>query len=77
MERELERIERKRVQAALDLAQSLDADFLGLGKRAGLAAPWRWHALEEQWGSAFADLPIRLTVEGKIQRSYDMMGQER
>ena len=77
LERELERIERNRVQAALDLAQSLDADFLGLGKRAGLAAPWRWHTLEQQWDSAFADLPIRLTVEGKIQRSYDMMGQER
>ena len=58
----------------LDLSQTLGADFLGLKKRAGLAAPWRWAALQEQWEEAFPDLDIQVSVKGTILRSYDTAG---
>jgi len=70
----LENTERERLLAALKLAQSLDADFLGLKKRAGLAAPWNWAKLRAQWDGAFSALDIRVTVTGTIQRSYDVAG---
>lgn len=64
----------RRVRAAASLSQSLDADFMGLGKRAGLSAPWRWAALQEQWGAAFSALPVSVRVEGNIKRGYDIKG---
>lgn len=70
----LEETERQRLEAALALSQTLNADFMGLKKRAGLAAPWRWAALREQWDGAFEDLDIRVTVKGRIQRGYDLAG---
>ena len=64
--------EEARIRAALDLSQSLDADFMGLKKWAGLSAPWHWDALKDQWAGRFSRLEIRLRVEGDIQRSYDV-----
>lgn len=64
----------RRVRQAVDLSQRLDADFLGLAKRAGLSAPWRWAAIQEQWGGMFAALPVTIRVEAKIERGYDIKG---
>ena len=67
--RALEEAEGARVQAALDLSQALDADFLELKRRACLALPWRKAAIQAQW-----DLPaleLEVTVDGRILRSYD------
>lgn len=68
----LARAEEARLRRALDLSQTLDADFLGLGRRAGMAAPWRWDALRAAWKSAFPTLDIQLAVSADIQRSYDV-----
>lgn len=61
-----------RVRAAVDLSQALDADYLGLGMKAGLASPWHWARIQDQWRGGFAALPIYIKVEGNIQRGYDM-----
>lgn len=66
--------EQARVRAALELAQDLDADFLGLERRAGLAQPWNWADIQEQWAEKFAVLPITVQVEASLQRSYDGKG---
>ena len=56
------------IHTALDLAQTLDADYLHLGRKAALAAPWRKAELETQWKAGFAALPISLTVTGQVAR---------
>ena len=75
LRRALEETERARLEAVLDLSRTLEADFLGLKKRAGLAAPWRWAALQEQWEDALPDLDIQVLVKGTILRSYDTAGR--
>lgn len=70
----LEETEKRRLEAALELSRTLNADFMGLKKRSGLAAPWHWAKLREQWDDVFEDLDIRVTVEGRIQRGYDLAG---
>lgn len=70
----LEETEKRRLEAALELSRKLDADFMGLKKRAGLAAPWRWAALREQWDGAFGTLELQVTVKGTVQRGYDIAG---
>lgn len=70
----LEETERARIAAALALSQELKTDFLGLKKRAGLAAPWRWAAIQAQWAEQFPALDLEIVVEGTIQRSYDVIG---
>ncbi len=68
----LEEREKARIETALDLAQELGADFLGLGKSAALSCPWRREALERQWAQAFPTLECRVTAEGTLERSYDI-----
>lgn len=70
LERALADVEAARIRGALELAQELDADYLGLEKRAGLAAPWHWAAIQAGWD--MADLEVSLTVEAGIQRGYDV-----
>ena len=72
LEAALAGIERDRIAAALTLFQTLDADCLDLCRKAGMSAPWRWAALQEQWGEAFSDLPIRVEVTAGIRRGYDV-----
>ncbi len=68
----LEEREETRIRAALELFQELGADFLGLGKSAALSRPWRKGELEKQWAEAFPALTFQVTVEGALERSYDI-----
>ena len=60
--------EEARIRSALELAQELDADYLGLLRRAALARPWHKEALE---GASLGALELELHVTAKLQRSYD------
>lgn len=68
LEAELSRVTARRLQAALALLQSLDADCLGLGARAALAAPWRKMALEQQWDNRFSELEVQIEAAGQVAR---------
>lgn len=72
LETALAQSERERIVAALTLFQTLDADCLDLCRKAGMSAPWRWAALQDQWGEAFSTLPIRVEVTASIRRGYDV-----
>lgn len=74
LQNQLAAVTQRRMRSALDLSQALGADFLGLGKQAGLAEPWHWAELQTPWGAAFGALPITVRVEAKILRGYDMKG---
>lgn len=64
----------RRVRQAVTVSQTLDADFLGLGKRAGLTAPWHWDAIQAQWEEKFIALPVTVRVQANIERGYDIKG---
>lgn len=66
----LAEVERARVQSVLALFQALEADFLGLKERAGLAAPWRWNEIQAQWDPAALDMEV--AVQAAVRRSYDV-----
>lgn len=70
LEEALAQVEAARIRGALSLAQALDADYLGLEKRAGLAAPWHWDAIQRGWDMAQMDMD--LTVQAHIERGYDV-----
>ncbi len=71
---QLAAVVQSRIRRALTLSQELEADFMGLGKRAGLSAPWHWDEIQKQWQGEFSRLPITVRVEAKILRGYDMKG---
>lgn len=70
LEQGLAEVEGRRIQEALDLAQQLNADYLGLAVQAGMVAPWHWAAIQEDWD--LAALQLDLTVEAGIERGYDV-----
>lgn len=62
---------RKRIQAAVNTAQTLDADYLDLCRRVGMTAPWRWAALKQQWSACFSTLKVSVATTGVVKRSYN------
>lgn len=70
LEQVLAQVEAERIQGALDLAQELNADYLGLEKRVGLSAPWHWADIQAGWD--IQGLELSLVVEANIQRGYDV-----
>lgn len=70
LEQVLAQVEAERIQGALDLAQELNADYLGLEKRVGLSAPWHWANIQAGWD--IQGLELSLVVETNIQRGYDV-----
>lgn len=65
-------METGRMEQALALAQSLDADYLGLRPAAALASPWHKAALLGDRG--LAGLALEARAEVTIQRSYHADG---
>ena len=70
LEQALAQVEARRIRGALTLAQTLDADYLGLELRAGMAAPWHWSAIQTGWD--LGALEWEVTVTAGIERGYDV-----
>ena len=70
LEQELAQQELARIQAALSLSRTLDADFLELQLAAALSAPSRKAEIAAQW--SLSGLAFDTTVEARILRGYDM-----
>lgn len=68
LERALAGVTKRRMAAAVEQLQALDADCLGLGAKAALAAPWHKTLLASQWQARFATLPITIEVEANVAR---------
>lgn len=68
----LAEVERERIQAALDLAGEVNADYLGLCRAAALLAPW--HKADLLNGVEMRDLTLTAQVEAVVQRSYHADG---
>lgn len=72
LEEKAAQIEKMRLDRALDLAQSLDADFYGLGKRLELEKNSAYRSLDADWKEVFPGLPLKVQVEVEVERSYDI-----
>lgn len=70
LEKSLAEVEEVRIREALVLAQRLEADYLGLAARAGMAAPWHWPDIQREWD--LGGLTLSVDVEAGIQRGYDV-----
>lgn len=70
LEERLAEVEEGRIREALDLAQRLEADYLGLAVGAGMAAPWHWSDIQREWD--LGSLALSVHVEAGIQRGYDV-----
>lgn len=62
----------ERIGAVLRLSKSLGADFLDLGSRVELAAPGKYRALPQPFAELLPQLPIRLSVSGKLEHTNDL-----
>ena len=59
------------VTQALQAAQEDRCDFLGLRQAALRAAPDR-AAADAAWRETFPTVPVTVTVDGRVDRSYDL-----
>ncbi len=73
IEREVGILEGQRAVRALELAQSMDADFCGMEARARNAQNAR--RLAAQWPEAFRGLDIRVSAVCRAERTMETMGR--
>ena len=66
----LEERESLRLQRVLDQLRSWGTDCVGLASQVGRADPARWDETEENWEQLFPAVPLSLSVEVTVSRSY-------
>ncbi len=62
----------RRIAAVLELSRSLQADFLGLGRRIEALSPRLGRGLSRDLGSLLPALPIRISVRAELRHSSDL-----
>lgn len=60
------------VSTVLDISKSLDADFLGLGRRIEVSAPDKYGAMPRKFSDQLKNLVFDISVNAKVERSYDL-----
>ncbi len=63
---------RGRLEALIARAQSLKADFLGAGQALEAQHPLRWRNMKDNWNETFGEIPIRVEIESKVNRTYNI-----
>lgn len=62
----------KQVRSCINKCQGLESDILGWGLMIKAADSGQWRAMKSDWDQHFASLPVEITVEYKIRRTYLM-----
>lgn len=60
------------MEKCVEAAKEYKTDFIGIGEKVNLRHPILWKGLKEQWPLIFADLPVTVEVESRIDRSYNI-----
>lgn len=60
-------------EKTIDMSQRLQADFLKIGKKINVQNPVEFAQMENSWEDVFSRVKINLTVETRIERTYDLM----
>ena len=60
------------VRDALAASQALEADFLGVGQAIAVRSGRRWAAIRDGWAELWPDVPVRVTVDADVGRTYDL-----
>ena len=60
------------VTDALAASQALEADFLGVGQAIAVRSGHRWAAIRDGWAELWPDVPVRVTVDADVGRTYDL-----
>ncbi len=75
-------IERKiadNCNSSVQKAQELKADIFGFGERLHARDPAYWKTVKDNWGEAFATVPVHITVKAELVTIGDIgktLGQE-
>ena len=67
---ELEERERLRLQEALSRLRGWGADCTGLGDQVARADPGRWEKLRGEWDQQFSSVPLEISVQVSVSRTY-------
>ncbi len=70
----VERQETEKIQRALDQLRSWRVDCVGIGRQLSMAAPEGWRWVAEDWERLFVNVPITVTVQASISRTYGDLG---
>ena len=60
------------VRDALAASQALEADFLGVGQAVAVRSGHRWAAIRDGWAELWPDVPVHVTVDADVGRTYDL-----
>ncbi|MBE6949401.1 MAG: hypothetical protein E7456_06100 [Ruminococcaceae bacterium] len=60
------------LQETLKFSKELGTDFMAIGEKVELKAPFKYEKIQNSWQERFSELEIELEVKTVLKRSYDM-----
>lgn len=62
-----------RIESAVNVAKNYQVDYIGFKKMLEMKHPYKWNKIKDNWENIFNEVPIRIEVESKINRSYNLL----
>ena len=62
-----------RIESAINVAKNYQVDYIGFKKMLEMKHPYKWNKIKDNWENIFNEVPIRIEVESKINRSYNLL----
>ena len=62
-----------RIESAINVAKNYQVDYIGFKKMLEMKHPYKWNKIKDKWENIFNEVPIRIEVESKINRSYNLL----
>ncbi len=62
-----------RMESAINVAKNYQVDYIGFKKMLEIKHPYKWNKIKDNWENIFNEVPIRIEVESKINRSYNLL----
>ena len=62
-----------RIESAINVAKNYQVDYIGFKKMFEMKHPYKWNKIKDNWENIFNEVPIRIEVESKINRSYNLL----
>lgn len=72
LEKQQEKIIKSYVESAVTFAQENKVDIFGIGNKVWIKYPSKWRFLKKDWENTFSSTPIKVIVESKINKTYDV-----
>ena len=61
------------MEAVILKSKEFGIDCTALGEKIRMQHPFKWEKIKENWTEIYPSLPVNITVESRVERTYNIV----